>query len=121
MHVEDETAWLEEMADQFPGHLVVAADVRERRVVTRGWAHTLPKDIMDAVEELNGLPLSGLLVTAVHKEGQMQGPDLSGAEATLRTGRGFVIHRAAVFACGLEELLDVTLEVTKRIASPGFP
>jgi phosphoribosylformimino-5-aminoimidazole carboxamide ribotide isomerase len=28
------------------------------------------------VEELAGLPLAGLLVTAVHKEGQMQGVDL---------------------------------------------
>ena len=72
----EELTWLEEMAEQFPGVLVVAADVRERRVVTRGWAHTLPKDIMDAVDELNGLPLAGLLVTAVHKEGQMQGTDL---------------------------------------------
>ena len=72
----EELSWLEEMAEQFPGHLVVAADVRERRIVTRGWAHTLPKDIMDAVDELNALPLAGLLVTAVHKEGQMQGTDL---------------------------------------------
>jgi hypothetical protein len=28
------------------------------------------------VEELNSLPLAGLLVTAVHREGQMQGTDL---------------------------------------------
>ena len=33
-------------------------------------------DILDVVEELNGLPLGGLLVTAVHKEGQLQGTDL---------------------------------------------
>jgi phosphoribosylformimino-5-aminoimidazole carboxamide ribotide isomerase len=39
-------------------------------------AHTLPVDILDVVEELNGLPLGGLLVTAVHKEGQLRGTDL---------------------------------------------
>ena len=54
----------------------VACDVRERRVTTRGWAHTLPVDILDVVEELSGLPLGGLLVTAVHKEGQLDGTDL---------------------------------------------
>jgi len=59
-----------------PGQIVVACDVRERRVTTRGWAHTLPVDILDVVEELNGLPLAGLLVTAVHKEGQLRGTDL---------------------------------------------
>jgi phosphoribosylformimino-5-aminoimidazole carboxamide ribotide isomerase len=68
--------WLDEMAHRFPGELVVAADVRERLVVTRGWARTLRRTILDVVDDLNALPLAGLLVTAVHKEGQMQGPDL---------------------------------------------
>ena len=36
----------------------------------------LPLDILDVLEELNSLPLAGLLVTAVHREGQMQGTDL---------------------------------------------
>src|SRR5205814_7972956 len=69
--------WLSEVAQQFPQEIIVAADVRDRRVVTRGWARTLPTTILDAVEELNPLPLAGLLVTAVHKEGQMQGTDLA--------------------------------------------
>ena len=72
----EEMAWLAEMTSLFPNELIVAADVRERRIVTRGWARTLPRDILDAVEELNGLPLGGLLVTAVHKEGQLGGTDL---------------------------------------------
>ena len=68
--------WLAELAQRHPGQIVVACDVRERRVTTRGWAHTLPVDILDVVEEFNGLPLGGLLVTAVHKEGQLRGTDL---------------------------------------------
>src|SRR5215213_7754749 len=36
----------------------------------------LPVDILDVVEELSALPLGGLLVTAVHKEGQLGGTDL---------------------------------------------
>lgn len=72
----EEMEWLAEMASLFPNELIVAADVRDRRVVTRGWSRTLPRDILDAVAELNELPLAGLLVTAVHKEGQMRGTDL---------------------------------------------
>ncbi len=72
----EEIDWLEEVAHRFPGEVIVAADVRERRVVTRGWARTLPRDILDVVEQLNALPLAGILVTAVHLEGQMQGTDL---------------------------------------------
>ena len=72
----EEPEWLAELAARHPGEIIVACDVRERRVTTRGWAHTLPVDILDVVEELNSLPLAGLLVTAVHREGQMQGTDL---------------------------------------------
>lgn len=72
----EEPDWLAGLASRHPGEIIVAADVRERRVTTRGWAHTLPVDILDLVEELNGFPLGGLLVTAVHREGQMQGTDL---------------------------------------------
>lgn len=72
----EEPDWLTELAARHPGQIIVACDVRERRVTTRGWAHTLPLDILDVVEELNPLPLGGLLVTAVHREGQLQGTDL---------------------------------------------
>ena len=72
----EEMEWLAEMTSLFPGELIVAADVRERRIVTRGWTRTLPRDILDAVAELNDLPLAGILVTAVHREGQLGGTDL---------------------------------------------
>jgi phosphoribosylformimino-5-aminoimidazole carboxamide ribotide isomerase len=72
----EEPEWLAELAARHPGEIIVACDVRERRVTTRGWAHTLPLDILDVVEELNPLPLGGLLVTAVHCEGLLQGTDL---------------------------------------------
>jgi phosphoribosylformimino-5-aminoimidazole carboxamide ribotide isomerase len=73
--VEDRD-WLEEMAHRFPARLVVAADVRERQVVTRGWTKTLALDVVSFVEDMGALPLAGVLVTAVHLEGQMQGTDL---------------------------------------------
>jgi phosphoribosylformimino-5-aminoimidazole carboxamide ribotide isomerase len=72
----EEPEWIAELAARHPGEIIVACDVRERRVTTRGWEHTLPLDILDVLEELNPLPLGGLLVTAVHREGQMQGTDL---------------------------------------------
>lgn len=72
----EEPEWLDEMASLFPGELIVAADVRERRIVTRGWARTLQRNILDAVNDLNELDLAGILVTAVHREGRLSGVDL---------------------------------------------
>ena len=68
--------WLAELAHDHPGQVILAADVRDRRLTTRGWQHLLPRTILDLVEEVNDLPLAALLVTAVHREGQLQGTDL---------------------------------------------
>ncbi|MDQ2932647.1 MAG: 1-(5-phosphoribosyl)-5-[(5-phosphoribosylamino)methylideneamino] imidazole-4-carboxamide isomerase [Gemmatimonadota bacterium] len=72
----EEPEWLAGTASSFPGQLIVAADVRARQVVTRGWARTLPRTVLDVIEQLNDIPLGGVLVTAVHREGQLAGTDL---------------------------------------------
>lgn len=68
--------WLEEVTNTFPGRIVVAADVRGRQIVTHGWSRRLARDLVSYVEELNELPIAGVLVTAVHLEGQLRGTDL---------------------------------------------
>ncbi|HET7620997.1 MAG TPA: 1-(5-phosphoribosyl)-5-[(5-phosphoribosylamino)methylideneamino] imidazole-4-carboxamide isomerase [Gemmatimonadaceae bacterium] len=68
--------WLQEVTASFPGRLVVAADVRGRKVVTHGWSRTGGRDVLSFIDELNELPLASVLVTAVHLEGQMRGADL---------------------------------------------
>ena len=72
----EEPGWIDSMASLFPGELIVAADVRDRRVVTRGGEKTLARNVIDVVEDLNALPLAAVMVTAVHREGQLAGTDL---------------------------------------------
>lgn len=72
----EDPEWLAEMAESYPGRIVLAADVRERKVVVRGWGKTSNQRILDVVEEVNSLPLAAIMVTAVHREGQMTGADL---------------------------------------------
>jgi phosphoribosylformimino-5-aminoimidazole carboxamide ribotide isomerase len=72
----EEPEWLAGTASSFPGQLIVAADVRERQIVPRGWTRTLSRTVLDAIEQLNDIPLGGVLVTAVHREGQLAGTDL---------------------------------------------
>jgi phosphoribosylformimino-5-aminoimidazole carboxamide ribotide isomerase len=72
----EDLEWLGAIANRFPDRVVVAADVREREVVTRGWTSGSSRDIGDVLAALEPLPLRGLLVTAVHKEGQLGGVDL---------------------------------------------
>ena len=72
--------WLAEQAELAPGRLVLAADVRERQVVTRGWATTNRRTVHVLISELEGVPLGAILVTAVHKEGKALGAGSTSAE-----------------------------------------
>jgi len=75
--------WLVRVALANPGRCLLAADVRDRKVTTHGWATTLHRDVFDVVADVAVLPLAGLLVTAVHREGRMQGADLPLMEAVV--------------------------------------
>ncbi|HEV8445789.1 MAG TPA: HisA/HisF-related TIM barrel protein [Gemmatimonadaceae bacterium] len=59
-----ENDWLRSTAEVFPAALIVETSVRERRVTTRGWVRTLSIDLLDLVEELAGLPIAALIITA---------------------------------------------------------
>lgn len=109
--VED-PAWLEDVADRFPNKLVVAADVKGREVVTRGWAAGSARDIADVLASLAPLPIAGLLVTAVHKEGQMEGVDLALMEEVVRRSR----HR--LYASGGVTTLE-DLRALDRVGAYG--
>ncbi len=85
--------WLAELAHENPGEIILAADVRERRITTQGWQRTLPRNVIDLVEEISTLPLAALLVTAVHREGQLQGTDLPLMEDVVEAA-GFPVFAA---------------------------
>jgi phosphoribosylformimino-5-aminoimidazole carboxamide ribotide isomerase len=108
----EDAEWLDEMTSRFPDELVVAADVFDRRVVTRGWSRSLPVDVLDAIEELNALPLAGLLVTAVHREGQLRGADLPLMEDVAEAA-AFPVYAAG----GIATLADVRALADRGVAA----
>jgi phosphoribosylformimino-5-aminoimidazole carboxamide ribotide isomerase len=72
----EDRAWLENIVAAYPQQVVVAADTQGSAIVTHGWVKRSAKSLAVEISALNDLPLAGLLVTAVHKEGLMKGPDL---------------------------------------------
>ncbi len=69
--------WLEEAVARYPNKIIVAADTKGRQLVTRGWLETALRNVVDFVDEVSSLPIAAILVTAVEREGRMEGPDLS--------------------------------------------
>jgi phosphoribosylformimino-5-aminoimidazole carboxamide ribotide isomerase len=72
----EDRPWLDDVVLRYPNRIIVAADTRGRQLVTRGWSETTELTIVEFMEELGSLPLAAILVTAVDREGRMEGPDL---------------------------------------------
>jgi phosphoribosylformimino-5-aminoimidazole carboxamide ribotide isomerase len=103
----EEPDWLTELAAAHPGAVVLAADVRQRRVVTRGWTATSGRDVFSVLDEIAALPLGGILVTAVHKEGAMQGADVALMQEVVRAASVPVIASGGIASRrDLDELQD---------------
>lgn len=72
----EDPPWLSRLTSRFPGRVVVALDVHNHRAVVAGWQRRLPVPVGELLAEVDRLDLGGLLVTAVHREGALQGPDV---------------------------------------------
>ena len=72
----EDADWRRNAAAEYPGRIVVAADVRNSLVLTRGWTHeTALASADDVMDQLNHDPLAAVLVTDVGREGRMTGID----------------------------------------------
>lgn len=75
----DDPAWLAALAERHPDRVMVAADVRDGRVLRRGWTESSELDVYRFVTDLAPLPLAGVLCTDVAREGRLGGTDLEQA------------------------------------------
>ena len=102
----EETDWMVEIADAHPGQIIVAADVRERKITTRGWVKDTNRHVVDFVEEFSPLPLAGFLVTAVHREGLMGGTDMRLMEDVAEASAHSVFASGGISSLGELRALD---------------
>jgi phosphoribosylformimino-5-aminoimidazole carboxamide ribotide isomerase len=72
----EDPGWLEDAVARYPDRIIVAADASARRLLSHGWSKTSSRDVIDFIDELKQLPLAAVLVTAVEREGRMEGPDV---------------------------------------------
>ncbi|MCX5755466.1 MAG: 1-(5-phosphoribosyl)-5-[(5-phosphoribosylamino)methylideneamino] imidazole-4-carboxamide isomerase [Gemmatimonadetes bacterium] len=125
----DDSAWLARVAFANPDRVIVAADVRGRQVVTRGWSATTVREVTELVAEWEGLPLAAVLVTAVQLQGRMRGADLPLMQAVVRTSPFPVIAAGGVSSlsdmyalaeCGVSAVVIGTALYTGAIAAAAL-
>jgi phosphoribosylformimino-5-aminoimidazole carboxamide ribotide isomerase len=69
----DDPDWLETLSDEHRDRIVVAADIRDGRVLRKGWTEDSGLLIEELLGRLTSLPLAGVLCTDVSREGRMAG------------------------------------------------
>lgn len=90
----EEPEWLSGLAELYPDSIVVRSEVRDRRVVRRGWVRTLPVDVLDLVDDLNALPLGGILLSGFQLDGPTRQADLALIEDLAERSRNPIIVSA---------------------------
>ncbi|MDX1647235.1 MAG: 1-(5-phosphoribosyl)-5-[(5-phosphoribosylamino)methylideneamino] imidazole-4-carboxamide isomerase [Longimicrobiales bacterium] len=79
----DEPAWLADVADRYPGRLMIALDTREGLVLRKGWTEATELRAERYLPELADLPLAGVLSTDVGREGRLSGIDRDGCRRVI--------------------------------------
>ncbi len=73
------------LAAAYPGRIAVGLDHRGQgaRVAVRGWEEASSTSLEEALGRLEGLDLGAVVVTAIERDGALEGPDLEGLSKVL--------------------------------------
>ncbi len=92
------------LAQRYPERVLVGLDHRRvsiggrtgRGLAVRGWEETTGLELAAALRALEGLPLGGVVVTDISRDGTLEGPDLDGCRYVLGETRFPVIASGGV-------------------------
>ena len=73
--------WFGEMANKFPGKLVLGLDARGSKVAISGWTQDSPQHLWDFAAQAARLPLAAIIYTDITKDGMMDGPNFERTKA----------------------------------------
>jgi len=125
--VLDDPALVGALAHRYPGRIAVGVDYRRdadgrTEVAVRGWEQGTHRTVADLLEELAGVGVAAVIVTAIDRDGTLAGPDLEGLGEVLAAtsipviasgGVGAVADIAALVAI---EVVPDTGDPPRRLA-----
>jgi len=68
-------AWFRQMADKYPGRLVLGLDARNSLVATEGWLDVSQTPALELARQYADMPLAAVVYTNIANDGMMQGVD----------------------------------------------
>jgi len=68
--------WFSEMAEKFPGQIVLGLDARGSMVATHGWLESSGQSLLEFAARADKLPLAAIIYTDISKDGMLTGPNI---------------------------------------------
>jgi phosphoribosylformimino-5-aminoimidazole carboxamide ribotide isomerase len=100
---------LERCARRHPARILTALDVRDEKAAVSGWPETEPVMMGSLLSRWDRLPLAGVILTCIDRDGTLSGPDL----ATLAKARSMT-GLSVQYSGGVSSLDDIA-----KVASAG--
>lgn len=107
-----EPAWFREMADKYPGRLVLGLDAKDGRVATGGWLEVSSVEAADLARRFDDLPLAAVIYTDIARDGMLEGPNVAATEALARQ-----IRTPVTASGGVGSLEDLARLATLPVAA----
>ena len=100
---------LERCARRHPARILTALDVRDEKAAVSGWTETEPVMMGALLSRWDRLPLAGVILTCIDRDGTLSGPDL-GTLARARSMTGLPVQ----YSGGVSSLEDIA-----KVAAAG--
>jgi phosphoribosylformimino-5-aminoimidazole carboxamide ribotide isomerase len=71
-----EPDWFHQVANRFPGRLILGLDARGGRVATDGWLETSDTSAVELARQFDDEPLAAIVYTDIATDGMLAGPNL---------------------------------------------
>lgn len=95
--------WRNEMVNQFPNKIIVAADIdKDQQVLISGWTEKSGKNLVETLKELEELELGGVLITSIEEEGKMEGVNIDIFKTAIENS-----SKRIIAAGGISNMRDV--------------
>lgn len=66
-----------QLCEEFPEQILVGIDARDGRVATHGWLETSEVLAVDLAKQMTDLGAAAIIYTDIHRDGTLQGPNLT--------------------------------------------
>jgi phosphoribosylformimino-5-aminoimidazole carboxamide ribotide isomerase len=71
-----DSAWVRQMAQEYPKRIVLGLDARDGKVATHGWLNTSEESVLDVARQFAKWPLYAIVYTDITRDGMMRGPNV---------------------------------------------